>query len=159
MGKYTDDRDMNRFKNGSFDQAFENTFEKRRDYEGDFGESSRSSGWDQNFPRMRRSYDNFRNTQWGSGPHAGKGPKGWRRSDERIREEACEALYLDRRIDASEIEVAVEAGIITLQGQVDSRDTKRAVERCVEDIPGVTDVQNRLRVNDFGKEQGSSSFS
>ena len=96
--------------------------------------------------------DDFRETRWGGGgrfqrgEHFGKGPKGWKRSDERIREEACEALYRDARIDASDIDVEVKEGTVKLRGNVDSRDIKRAAERCVEDISGVEDVQNELRV-------------
>ncbi|MFP5384825.1 MAG: BON domain-containing protein [Bacteriovoracia bacterium] len=104
--------------------------------------------------------DNFRETRWGGsdrsqrGEHFGKGPKGWKRSDERIREEACEALYHDSRIDASDIDVEVKEGTVKLRGNVDSRDTKRAAERCVEDISGVEDVQNELRVR---REEGNIS--
>lgn len=81
------------------------------------------------------------------GTHFGKGPKGWKRSDERIREEACEALYRDSHIDASEIDLSVESGRVFLRGTVDSREAKRHAEECVENLSGVDDVQNELRVN------------
>lgn len=76
---------------------------------------------------------------------AGKGPRDWKRSDETIKEEACEALTQDRDIDASEIEVEVKNGIIYLSGTVDNRYAKRLAEECVENIFGVQDVQNQLK--------------
>ncbi len=93
---------------------------------------------------LTHDYAHQWNRPWGD--HAGKGPKGWRRSDQRIREEACEALHLDRYVDASDIEVSVENGIVVLTGMVSDRGTKRAAEACVESLDGVKDVRNELRV-------------
>ncbi len=59
-----------------------------------------------------------------SGGFRGRGPKGYVRSDERIREEVCE-LLADADVDASEITVTVEDGEVTLLGTVDSRHAKR----------------------------------
>src|SRR5665647_58875 len=81
------------------------------------------------------------------GPHYGKGPKGWQRSDDRVREEVCEALYLSPIVDASEIEVSVKDGVVSLRGSVESRSTKREAERCVEHLHGVLDVSNELPVS------------
>lgn len=81
-----------------------------------------------------------------SGPHYGKGPKGYRRSDERIREEVSEALSAHGDIDASEIEIEVKDGLITLTGTVESRQMKRLVEDTVESVSGVQDVKNELRL-------------
>jgi hypothetical protein len=78
--------------------------------------------------------------------YAGKGPKGYTRSDERIREEACERLTADEDVDASDIEVNVSHGEITLKGTVPSRAMKHRAEACVEDLPSVKDVHNLLRV-------------
>lgn len=78
------------------------------------------------------------------GNHRGKGPKGWTRPDSRIREEICEMLEQNPAIDASEIEVSIENGIVTLEGQVEDREVKRLAEDCVEQVAGVKDVQNRL---------------
>jgi hypothetical protein len=83
---------------------------------------------------------------------AGRGPKGYQRSDERIREEACERLTDDDRVDASEIDVQVDGGIVILTGIVDDRRQKRAAEDAVEDIPGVHDVHNQLRVARAGAD-------
>lgn len=78
--------------------------------------------------------------------HFGKGPKGWQRSDERIKDDACETLYKSHDIDASDIEVNVKDGCIFLHGTVESRSVKRMAEEAVENILGVRDVQNLLRI-------------
>jgi hypothetical protein len=78
--------------------------------------------------------------------HRGKGPAGYTRSDERIRENVCEALADDDRVDASNIEVNVKNGEVILTGTVEDRQSKRMAEECVENLSGVKDVQNQLRV-------------
>lgn len=82
------------------------------------------------------------------GPFRGRGPKGYKRSDERIREDVCERLTQDDRVDASNIEVTVKNCEVTLSGSVGSREEKRRAEDIIDDISGVTDVSNRLRVSD-----------
>lgn len=77
----------------------------------------------------------------------GKGPKGYKRSDERIREDVNEALYRDHRIDASDIEVTVKDTVVTLMGTVEERQMKRLAEDVAENCSGVTDVINQLRVS------------
>jgi hypothetical protein len=81
------------------------------------------------------------------GPHVGRGPKAYQRSDERVREDVHHFLTHDPYVDATEIEVAVEGGEITLSGSVTTRAQKRRAERCLDHIPGVRDVHNRLQVH------------
>jgi hypothetical protein len=76
----------------------------------------------------------------------GRGPKGYRRPDERIREDACEALARHPGIDASEMEVDVRNGIVWLSGKVPDRWMKRAAEWVIDRITGVVDIRNELRV-------------
>lgn len=82
------------------------------------------------------------------GPHYGKGPVGFQRSDERIKETVCEALTDHGDIDASHIEISVKAGEVTLAGTVEDRRAKRLAEDCVEAVPGVKDVHNQLRIGE-----------
>lgn len=77
--------------------------------------------------------------------HVGKGPKGYRRSDERIKEDVCEALARSYDVDATHIVVDVKEGCVYLTGEVDTRQTKKLAEDAVEGISGVVDVQNQLR--------------
>ncbi|AUN99251.1 BON domain-containing protein [Bacteriovorax stolpii] len=76
----------------------------------------------------------------------GKGPKGYKRSDDRIKEEVCETLARNPRIDASDIEVKVEEACVTLSGTVESKEIKRAAEMAIENLSGVDDVKNEIRV-------------
>jgi len=94
----------------------------------------------------------------GTGPHRGKGPAGYQRSDDRIRELVCESLTDDDQIDASRIEVVVKNGEVTLTGSVDDRHAKRDAEDCACSISGVRDVQNLLRVQpDDGRGNRSAT--
>ena len=76
----------------------------------------------------------------------GRGPKDYRRSDERIREEVADRMTDDWSLDASDITVTVEDGEVTLSGTVSSRDQKRRAEDVAERVSGVRDVSNQLRV-------------
>lgn len=76
----------------------------------------------------------------------GKGPKDYKRSDKKIREEVCEALYRDNSVDASELEVSVKDAEVTLSGTVGERRMKRLAEDCAESISGVSDVRNEIRL-------------
>ena len=78
--------------------------------------------------------------------YRGRGPKNYQRSDERIREEVCERLTMDDDVDATEIEVEVQAGIVTLNGSVNERHAKRMAEDIADSVRGVKDVQNNIRV-------------
>jgi hypothetical protein len=81
-----------------------------------------------------------------AGPHSGKGPRGYQRSKDQIIEEASQRLQQSGEIDASNIDVTCENGVLTLRGNVDDRRTKRAAEECVESVVGIDDVANELRV-------------
>ena len=91
-------------------------------------------------------------------PSVGRGPKGCKRSDERIREELSEQLAQRYDLDASEIEVRVENGEVTLSGTVDDRSAKRMAEDLAESIFGVSEVHNHIRVQ-RGGTQGTSNTS
>lgn len=92
-----------------------------------------------------------------AGQHAGRGPKGYKRGDDRIEEEVNEILTRHGDIDASEIEVKVQNGEVTLTGSVDDRRTKRDVEDAIESCSGVTDVINHLKVGASQNGQNGSS--
>ena len=76
----------------------------------------------------------------------GKGPKSYRKSDERIHEEICELLSAHPEIDASNIEVSVKEGEVILSGTVESRPVKRLAEDICEDSFGVVHIHNQLKV-------------
>jgi osmotically-inducible protein OsmY len=80
------------------------------------------------------------------GGHRGKGPAGYQRSDDRIRELVCEALTDHDHIDATNIEINVKNGEVTLTGTVEDRRQKRLAEDIVEELAFVKDVLNQLRI-------------
>jgi len=123
---------------------------ERQDYRGTWGRDTRSNergfleragdtlaGWlgDETVERRNDSY-------------RGRGPANYARSDERILEDACDALTEDWNVDASQIQVTVTGGEVTLDGTVPSREQKRRAEDCVDDLSGVKNVQNNLRVQE-----------
>lgn len=81
-----------------------------------------------------------------AGPFAGRGPKSYRRADERIMEDVCEMMTRHPALDASDIEVQVADGEVTLEGTVADRRAKRLAEDVAEGATGVRDVHNRLRL-------------
>ena len=83
---------------------------------------------------------------WPMGPYRGRGPRGYRRSDDRIQEEVNDLLTWDGQIDASDILVEVQDGVVTLSGAVPDRDQKRRAGRMVENVIGVMDVNNELQI-------------
>lgn len=99
------------------------------------------------FPASGGTYEEARSSTWQvPGPYTGRGPKGYRRSDERIFEDICERLAAHGGVDASDMEVRVEGGEVTLEGVVEDRRTKRLAEDVSEGVRGVEDVHNRLRL-------------
>jgi hypothetical protein len=90
-----------------------------------------------------------RGQQWNQqnrGRFSGKGPRGYQRSDQRIQEEVNDRLTDHPDIDASEIEVKVNGGEVTLTGFVLERYQKHLAEDLVENIGGVKQVHNQIRV-------------
>lgn len=69
-----------------------------------------------------------------------------------------EALTRDHALDATNIQVEVQNGEVTLKGSVSDRDAKRRAEDIAESCSGVKDVQNQLRVK-REDESGSESSS
>lgn len=116
-------------------------------YEGrDFGERGR--GWGGS---SERSYDQGRyaSSQYDANTgqrRSGRGPKGYKRSDDRVREDVCDRLSQQYDIDASEVEVTVSNGEVTLAGTVSDRDQKFRIEHLADSVGGVNEVHNQLRV-------------
>jgi len=75
-----------------------------------------------------------------------RGPKGYKRSDDRIREDVNDRLAQQDQLDPSEIEVSVVNAEVTLTGTVDARYEKFLAEEIADDVSGVNEVHNQLRV-------------
>jgi len=87
-----------------------------------------------------------------------KGPKGYKRSDERIKEDVCDCLSRMEEIDSSEIEVTVSNGEVTLTGTVPERRMKFMAEQMCEGISAVTDVNNNIRVKRDESQQSGQGM-
>jgi hypothetical protein len=81
-----------------------------------------------------------------SGGFSGRGPKGYTRTDDRIKEDVCERLSWNDEVDATDVTVLVDGGEVTLEGTVETRHMKRLAEDIAEEVSGVQDVHNRIRV-------------
>jgi osmotically-inducible protein OsmY len=88
---------------------------------------------------------------------SGRGPKGYTRSDERLKEDISERLTDDPMIDASDINIEVREGKVTLTGQVDQRWMKHDIEDLVDRCSGVKDIDNRLTVSPTSRGVGGMS--
>jgi BON domain len=76
-----------------------------------------------------------------------RGPKGYQRSDERLKEDISERLMEAYDIDSSEVTVDVKGAKVFLEGVVPSRHMKHVIEDMVDACPGVQDIENRIRVS------------
>ena len=113
--------------------------DRESDYEHGFRPMHVRDDWHAAERRARwpRSADEGRRPEyesWKGESYAGRGPRGYQRTDERMWEDVCARLTDDPRVDASDIEVRVE------------REEKRRAEDAIERITGVRDVHNHLRV-------------
>jgi hypothetical protein len=104
-------------------------------------------------PGLRETFRAAPASDWESthGPYVGVGPRGYRRSDERIREDVCERFAQHGQLDPSDVEVAVRDGEVLLTGSVATRIQKRLAEDIADRVFGVVEVQNHLRVQRPGE--------
>lgn len=127
------------------------------------GQDSRhiAEGMSGGYGGMSGGYGGQQQPGYGSGlgqrGFRGMGPKNYTRSDERIREDVCERLTQDDDLDASEIEIKAEQGVVTLEGTVEERWMKHRAEDIAESCSGVREVENRIRVESgIGKGRSGS---
>lgn len=80
------------------------------------------------------------------GPYTGLGPRGYRRSDRRIFEDICDRLTRHGLLDASELEVIVDDGLVTLYGAVTGQAESRMAAATAGGVPGVVAIVNRLQL-------------
>ena len=130
--------------------------DRYQDREPVYAEGMRENRWGEerraqpDYSRGQRTYEErgmSRNEPWTQqGEHSGRGPKGYQRSNDRIREDVCERLTQHGQVDATDIEVQVQEGEVTLNGTVNTRQAKRLAEDTAFSVSGVRDVHNQLRV-------------
>jgi osmotically-inducible protein OsmY len=158
------------FGNENEDRGFQN---RNQNLEGfgqnrNYGQNQNSGNWNTGSSSWNRSAGNRNQNEdtnfqsnFGYGSNEsfrGKGPKGYQRSDERIQEDINDRLSDDDSVDASDIEVKVEKGEVTLSGKVSDRNAKRRAEDVVEMISGVKNVENRIRVSEGSESESKEAF-
>jgi len=131
----------------------------------------RSMGMGRGFGTEGRDWNTNQGSNWGNqgnfqsgsqgqqGEHYGRGPQGYKRSDERIKEDINDRLTWHGNVDATNIQVNVKSGEVTLEGTVSDRYQKRMAEDVAEQVAGVNDVQNRLRVQGESGDMSQQSSS
>ena len=141
---YGDDtRNYGNANQGAFDR---NWWEKTKD---------EVSSWfgDSDAERRRRQDEQT------TGEHKGKGPRGYQRSEERIKEDVCDRLCDHPAIDATNVNIEVSGTEVVLTGTVSSKDEKRRAEDIAESVSGVRNVENRIRVDNTSTGSGISGRS
>jgi osmotically-inducible protein OsmY len=150
QGAWSEDQDWlpedERATTGEYASYGRSTYGAQSGYGRDYG-----SSYGRSAAEMRQDY-------------RGRGPKGYSRSDERLKEIICERLTDDPRIDASDVTVEVQQGVVKLTGAVPERRTKYQIEDLIERC-GAQDVDNQLRIKssplwsgaDAGAESSATS--
>ncbi|MCY1272789.1 BON domain protein [compost metagenome] len=94
-------------------------------------------------------------------PERKAGPRGYQRSDERIRDQICERLTYARGVDVSDVSVDVSNGVVSLTGTVCERGQKYYIEDLADGTYGVKEVNNDIRVRreGYGTSAGSTGTS
>jgi hypothetical protein len=126
-------------------RGFSNRSNMGRDYETNIGyrenynklDTRPGPGYEYEFAQLRRSQE---------GPYKGKGPRSYRRTDDRILDDINDRMCDNPYLDASDVEVGVKDGEVILTGTVESRAAKRMAADITENVTGVENVENRLRV-------------
>lgn len=102
------------------------------------------SGHGRGAPRQPGGSDSSR----GTGSHRGRGPRNYRRSDESITDELIDRFTDHPDLDATQILLQVEDGEVTLTGEVPERRMKHLAEDIAAELRGITELHNRIRVDD-----------
>lgn len=67
------------------------------------------------------------------------------RTDAELKADVMERLDSIPSINAADIEVFVDSGMVTLDGRVDTHQTRFQVERAARRVPGIRGLQLRIK--------------
>lgn len=157
------ERNRDFFDRNYYDRSYYNRNYYDRDYynEGRFAPYNRTYGpgyeYDDDYLDYGYDYGGTPYSGWVNGPYTGVGPRNYRRSDERIQDDVNDRLTWHGYLDARDIEVRVDDGVVTLSGTVDSRRAKRMAEDVADNVPGVWDVNNNLTIREPNRRTGYRS--
>lgn len=113
-----------------------------------------------------------RSGSYGSAPHGGRERANaftydqtgrptraaYTRLDSQVREDICECMAADPLLDASDIEVQVDDGSVTLTGTVADQQELYRARDLAEQVHGVKEVCNGLTIRAQGAGSGSTGF-
>jgi len=99
--------------------------------------------------RQFRDWESRGRNRMEIGPYSGIGPKGYQRADDLIMEDVCDRLMQHGQVNARAMQVNVQNGEVTLEGNIDSRQMKRLAEDTAMSVRGVKDVHNHLKVKSY----------
>lgn len=162
-------RDYRREPYGGYERGAEYAGARRREYgdDGAYPQGGREgtyggrAPYGAQWPYGTRGGQGDQGSYGGQGPYGGnygwasqvgaqgrmrRGPKGYTRSDERLKEDIAERLMYAWDVEASDVSLEVQNGKVVLEGTVPERRMKHAIEDIVDNCPGVQDIDNRVRV-------------
>ncbi len=82
-----------------------------------------------------------------SGEHKGAGPKTEKHGDDPVLHAVHDALTHEPWLDATDIELAVAGGVVTLTGTVTTDQQKELASKTTSEAKGVTEVKNELTIS------------
>lgn len=106
-----------------------------------------ASHYDENDHRIPWS-DDLRSEAHGQVDHAGKGPRGYKRRDERILEDVCEVLKDHPDIDPTDLHVSVSEGVVHLSGSLRSDYEMQIIDQLVSHVSGSKNIINKVIKNE-----------
>jgi osmotically-inducible protein OsmY len=110
-----------------------------RDWSSYSGNRSESAG-----SRYGNQYGPGRGYQQQQGTRR-QGPKGYQRSDDRIREQMVER-FMESDVELQDVECDVKDGIVSLSGTVKSRHCRHELENIADSVWGVKEVNNNIKI-------------
>jgi hypothetical protein len=143
----------------------EGRFGEGRMVQGQYGQGQYGQG---RYGEEGRRDERYREREWESGRGRrggllarlfGRGPKGYKRSDERIKEDICEQLWRSESIDSSEVTIAVKEGEVILSGTVPERWMRHEIENIADDSMGVQNIDNNIRIQRQTEETSTEAAS
>lgn len=78
--------------------------------------------------------------------YRGLGPKEYTPRDERLYEIICERLTDHSAVDARQVSIAVDRGVVTVSGSVPTRTMKHLLEDAIAAVYGVVEIRNEVKV-------------
>ncbi len=77
-------------------------------------------------------------------------------NDLQLKDEVSKRLLSNGEMDAHNIEIIVDQGVVILEGDVNGRHAKRVVEKCLAEMEGIRNVENRLKVRRISRFSDNS---